>query len=527
MTRASMMREELALLLRLGLPNTLTQLLQFMPGIAVLGYMRRPFVKEADALAGAGMGIMFCNVVGMSMICGFGGACAPLAAQAFGAGNSRRVGEVVQRNLLVLLALLVPISLAFASAGPALTALGQPAHVAALVARFAVRRIPALPCITVGRTLTDLLVAVNAPWLTTGVSLAAASMAIFNCWLFIDRLGLGFDGAPLALTVADASWALLLALLAPRAVPDGCWPRWAWRTAAAGWVEIVSIALPAAAMMWCEWWGWEVMVLFAGLTCPGRQDGADSELPCPALDAFPILSNTMVYAFMVHYGFSIAAGARIGNLLGEGAHERAQTVAYTALGIVVAISVPLCIGIVAFRGSLVAFYTDDPAVAQVAAKTMPLVAAYVMLDSVGPGLLNKVFGGLAYVRAPAINNVCAVYLVGIPLGLYLAFPGGRGVTGLWVGLVTGLFTMVVGLCVILLTVDWKQAAEDAVHRSHDDAGTAGKKPTATFSHIPLLDADEAADTESVGAGPDDIALVVLPHHDAPGLRDRPARGAAV
>ena len=33
---------------------------------------------------------------------------------------------------------------------------------------------------------------------------------------------------------------------------------------------------------------------------------------------FPILSNTMVIAFMAHFGFSIAASTHIGNMLGAG-----------------------------------------------------------------------------------------------------------------------------------------------------------------------------------------------------------------
>ena len=39
---------------------------------------------------------------------------------------------------------------------------------------------------------------------------------------------------------------------------------------------------------------------------------------CIELDVFPIVSNTMVVSFFIHFGFSIAAGTLVGNALGAG-----------------------------------------------------------------------------------------------------------------------------------------------------------------------------------------------------------------
>ena len=52
---------------------------------------------DSDNLEAAGMGFMFTNVTGMSLIIGFGSGVIPLIAQAFGAGNLQRCGDLLQR----------------------------------------------------------------------------------------------------------------------------------------------------------------------------------------------------------------------------------------------------------------------------------------------------------------------------------------------------------------------------------------------------------------------------------------------
>ena len=92
-------------------------------------------------------------------------------------------------------------------------------------------------------------------------------------------------------------------------------------------------------MIWAEWWAWEINLFFAGLLCTSSSnltvtnvtataisDASQIEMQasCVPLDVFPVLSQTMVLAFMLHFGFSLQGGAHVGNMLGGNQPKRAR-----------------------------------------------------------------------------------------------------------------------------------------------------------------------------------------------------------
>ena len=96
--------EQLWIIVKLGLPNNVEKFSSFLPPFLMLMFMGK---LGPDEIAGAGMGFMFGNVSGISMIVGFGLGLPPLASQAFGARNYQRVSELLQRQLLMHLLLVV------------------------------------------------------------------------------------------------------------------------------------------------------------------------------------------------------------------------------------------------------------------------------------------------------------------------------------------------------------------------------------------------------------------------------------
>ena len=73
-----------------------------------------------------------------------------------------------------------------------------------------------------------------------------------------------------------------------------------------------------------ERWGWELNLFSAGLLCQTDAYNSTDEASCVPLDVFPLLSQTMVIVFMLHFGFSIQGGAHVGNLLGANKPRRAK-----------------------------------------------------------------------------------------------------------------------------------------------------------------------------------------------------------
>lgn len=98
--------------------------------------------------------------------------------------------------------------------------------------------------------------------------------------------------------------------------------------ACGGWREVLTLGLPAAAMMWGEWWAFETNLFLAGLLCgdpmphsegtnrTGNSDYRDSAPSCAQLDVSAVVANTVVLAYFCHSGFAWGAAAHVGNLLG-------------------------------------------------------------------------------------------------------------------------------------------------------------------------------------------------------------------
>jgi MATE family multidrug resistance protein len=281
-------------------------------------------------------------------------------------------------------------------------------------------------------------------------------------------------------------------------------------------------------MLLAEWWGWEINLFLAGWTCPaaagaagaassapnvsgGGGDTAAAAATCVALDVFPICSNTMVICFFVHMGFSVAAAAHVGNLLGEGNARRARVTAVTATGYVALLGAAIAVVLLAVRAPWIALFTSDGAVGAEAMGVFPLVALYILFDAVGPGAMNNILRAVNHVKGPALINVASFYLLGIPIGVVLAFGlaprsilnvDAMGIYGLWVGLNVGMVTMVLGLVLYSLRcVNWTDAAAAAVAAAASKA--PGSAPTdGTPTPTPLA---RVGSIELARASPDALA----------------------
>jgi len=83
---------EMWYVVKLGAPMTLSAVFGYLPVVIMLVMVRT--VDEPGATGGAGMGVMYQNLLGVSTIIGAGSGLGPLAAQAFGAEEHGRVGDL-------------------------------------------------------------------------------------------------------------------------------------------------------------------------------------------------------------------------------------------------------------------------------------------------------------------------------------------------------------------------------------------------------------------------------------------------
>jgi MATE family multidrug resistance protein len=189
--------------------------------------------------------------------------------------------------------------------------------------------------------------------------------------------------------------------------------------------EIMKLGTPAGLQMLLE------VGAFSG------SSALVSRLGAVDLAVHQIVLQAASFSFMVPLGLSSAAAVLVGSSLGSKNLVAARR--YGNLGFMLGTGFMASSGIVMwlFPGLIIGFFTPDPAVLKAATSVLFVAAAFQIFDGlqvVGTGVLR----GVADTRTPLIANALGHWAVGIPLGAWLCFRGGMGLTGLWVGLAAGL-----------------------------------------------------------------------------------------
>jgi MATE family multidrug resistance protein len=95
---------------------------------------------------------------------------------------------------------------------------------------------------------------------------------------------------------------------------------------------------------------------------------------------------------------------------------------------------------VVFRHTLPSLYTPDASVIALCASILPIAAAFQIFDGVqvvGCGVLR----GMGRTRPAAVFNLISYWMLGLPIGTWLALGAGFGLPGIWWGLCIGLATV--------------------------------------------------------------------------------------
>jgi len=195
-----------------------------------------------------------------------------------------------------------------------------------------------------------------------------------------------------------------------------------------------------------EWWSWELVGLAASFLGP------------VSLAAQSVLLVSSSSTYQAPFALSVATSVRVGNLLGEENGKRAGIAARVSLLMTLGIAVIFSGMFVIFRERWSYLFNGDPKVASLVASVLPLVALFQVFDG-----LSGTTGGILRARGRqttgALLNLSAYYIIGIPLGLFLAFSRGTGLVGLWVGLTSALvYSAIIGVWLCVRT-DWDKEVQ--------------------------------------------------------------------
>ena len=429
---ANHLADELVETLRLAVPMMLTQLGQIAmmtTDLALIGRLGEDAVAAA-ALAHTVYFISF--TFGLGLVA----AVSPLAAQAFGAGDVRRIRRALRVGLWVALMISLPMMASPLYGEQILLALGQAPHSAALAQRYlsglAWGIAPALGFIA----LRGMMSAVNRPQPPLWITLAAIpANAVLVYFLIHGRFGLpelGLLGAGLATTLVNfGTFFAALGIVAFRKPFADYHPlAHLWRIDRPLMRQLLAIGAPISFSLLMEYGLFSSAALLMGL------------IGTAALAAHQIALQVTAVLFMIPLGIGMAATVRVGHAFGRNEPAAVRRAGLVAAWLGIALVAALTLVIVLGRYALARLFFGSGETSEVTVEltaTLLLVGATFFIADGLQTIMGGALRGLNDTRMTLLFAIIGYWCVGFPTAWVLAFNAGLGAIGVWIGLSLGTY----------------------------------------------------------------------------------------
>jgi MATE family multidrug resistance protein len=429
-------------LLSLAAPILVAQLA--VMGLAVVDTVMAGRLSAAD-LAAVAVGASVYATIYLALL-GVLQALTPIAGQHFGAGRFMQIGVDLQQALwlsLALSAIGIPL---LAWTTPWLRLSQVEPQVAAITSNYLLAVAYGLPPALATRAYLALNSAVSRPRVTMVIQLCALAAKVPLNLLFIYGTDLipAFGGAGCGIATACIGWlTLLLSWVIWRIdpyfrrfhVPSDISRRPQWRRQR----ELLALGVPNGGSLLVEISSFTLIAIlvarFGAAIVAGHQ----------------IAANLIGVLFMVPLSLGIAAGVLVAQAIGAQAPELAQRAARTGYALAFAIAAAAAALVFALREQIVAAYTSDSAVAQVAVGIIAIACIFHIFDAM-QGVAGFVLRGYKIALTPLLVHSATLWGVGLVGGYWLAFypPAAwhyDGVTSFWIA-------ATVGLCLTAGALSW-------------------------------------------------------------------------
>src|SRR5690554_36770 len=411
----------------LAYPVMLSQLGQVGVGIADTMMVGR---LGAETLAAASLGNSIFFVIMMFGI-GVSMSITPLVASADGEGKSKRITRIFKHGFIINVFTGMILFMLILLASPGLYHLNQPLEVVNLA-------IPYLAIVTF--SLLPFMVFQTFKQFTEGMSQTKQAMAItilcnllnvFLNWVMIyGNLGfpaLGLNGAGYATLISRILMAAIMFYYVwnskrykPYKLSFG-FKKLSFPLVS----KMLNIGVPTGFQFVFETGAFSAAAIMMGW------------IGTNALTAHQIAINLASISYMMASGLSSAATVRVGNQLGKKDIRSLREIGFTTFSMVTIFMLFFAVALIAFRNYLPLLYINDLSVVEVTASLLVIAGLFELSDGilvVGLGALR----GMADVKIPTVITLVAYWVIGLPLGYFLAFRYGLNEQGIWYGLLIGL-----------------------------------------------------------------------------------------
>lgn len=432
---ATTCRYELKQLFHLMLPILVTQFSQ--AGLGLIDTIMAGRLSPTD-LAAIAVGVGLWIPV-MLLFSGIMIATTPLVAEAKGARTPEKIATIARQSLWVALILGVIAGLVLQVLPLTLPLLGVPESLQPKAGLFLHAIGFGMPAVTMYAALRGYSEAIGYPRPVTAISLMALLLLVPLNFIFMYGVGpipaLGSAGCGFATAILQ--WLMLMSLalyIFKNRVYQNSQPFSHWEKLNGYWLKrILKLGFPIG------------LAIFFEVSIFSTAAIVLSPLGETIVAAHQIAISVTSQLFMIPMSLAIALTIRVGTYYGEQNWDAMRRV--QGLGLMTATILALLIMLMlwVFRSEIVALYTSDPMVTQIALYLVLFAVAYQLMDAwqiSAAGCLR----GMQDTKGPMWITMIAYWVIAFPVGVYLSRFGDMGAAGVWVGLIVGLSVA----CILLL-----------------------------------------------------------------------------
>lgn len=430
-------------LMPIALPAVLSQLAQMAMGVIdtlMAGHYSN------DALAAIAIGTSLLHPV-LVFFMGLFLAFNPIVAHLKGSDSHLKIGENFRLGIILALAFSPVAIITLLNAHVILEMLGVERHISDLATGYLHATVWGMP----GLLMFFALRFCNEGLFSTPAVLAATLISIpfnivLNYWFMYGGYGLSAMGAVGLGYATSLVWTIMfIGLLFYTATTSkyrhleifNQWKIPLWQDIK----EVFKLGFPMAITL-----GFEI-TMFAAVSL------MIARYPTEVMGAHQIAVNIASLSFMIPLGISQAITARVGYFSGKKDPYATRLAGYTGIATAAGLSAFSATTMVLVPVTLVGLYTGDSNVLSIAAGLLFYAAVFQFSDSLqvaSAGALR----GVKDTKIPMVITAISYWLVGFPVGYYLAEYQNQQANGYWMGLIAGLST-----AAILLLHRWARLSK--------------------------------------------------------------------
>ncbi|WP_298144972.1 MATE family efflux transporter [uncultured Acinetobacter sp.] len=426
---------EIKKLMHLMLPILITQFAQ--AGFGLIDTIMAGQLSAVDLAAiavGVGLWIPIMLLFSGIMI-----ATTPLVAEANGARTPEKIATIVRQSLWVALILGVIAGLLLQLMPLLLPVLGVPDNLLPKASLFLHAIGFGMPAVTMYAALRGYSEALGFPRPVTVISLAALVALVPLNYVFMHGLGpipaLGSAGCGFATAILQ--WVMFFALLAyiqKAKIYKATSIFGQFEKINSYWIKrILKLGLPIG------------LAIFFEVSIFSTAAIILSPLGETIVAAHQIAISVTSQLFMIPMSLALALTIRVGTYYGEKNYIAMRKVQKLGLITATGLALTTMLFMWLLRPEIVAVYTQDVMVAEVAMYLIWFAIAYQIMDAwqiSAAGCLR----GMQDTKGPMWITMIAYWVVAFPVGIYLSRFTNMGAPGVWIGLIVGLTIA----CILLL-----------------------------------------------------------------------------